>query len=71
MTESIPIERVKKQGKKYYYYVDEVRCPMTDKSQPANRCKACNHCRIYLVDKVKCTYADDLKRKEIKSVTGY
>lgn len=71
MTESIPIDRVKKQGKKYYYYVDEVRCPMTDESQPANRCKPCNHCRIYLVDKVKCTYADDLKRKEIKSVTGY
>ena len=71
MTEIIPIEKVKKQGKKDYYYVEEVRCPMTTESQPANRCKPCKHCRIYLEDKVKCTYADDKMRKERKSVTGY
>ena len=69
MTEIIPIEKVKKQGKKDYYYVEEVRCPITDESQPANRCKPCNHCRIYLGDKVKCTYADDQRRKELKTET--
>ena len=71
MTESIPIEKVKKQGKKDYYYVEEVRCPMTGNMQAAPYCKKCKHCRIYLGDKVKCTYADDQRRKERKSVTGY
>ncbi|MBR7155009.1 MAG: hypothetical protein IKD12_06900 [Paludibacteraceae bacterium] len=71
MTEIIPIEKVKKQGKKDFYYVDEVRCPLTTESQAASRCKQCQHCRIYLGNKVKCTYADDQIRKERKTVTGY
>jgi len=71
MTESIPVEKVKKQGKKGYYYVEGVRCPMAGEMQSASYCKKCGHNRIYLGDKVKCTYADDQKRKEIKSVTGY
>ena len=71
MTETILIEHVKHEGKRSFYYVDEVRCPKAKEMQPALRCKTCEHCRIYLIPKVKCTYADDLKRIEIKSVTGY
>ena len=77
MAERIEIQNVRKEGqpnekgKRSVYYVEEVRCPMTEESQPSNRCKECNHCRIYLGTHVKCTYADDKIRKERKSVTGY
>ena len=71
MTETIKVRKVAHQGKKDRYYIDEVQCPMTNESQAAHRCKTCQHCRIHLGEKVKCTYADDMRRKELKSVTGY
>lgn len=71
MSEIVPIEKTPKKGKKHIFYVEEVRCTQTGAMQAANYCKRCEHCRIYLGNKVKCSYADDLKRKEIKSVTGY
>ena len=77
MADRIEIQNVRKEGqpnakgKRSVYYVEEVRCPMTEESQPSNRCKQCQHCRIYLGTHVKCTYADDKRRKEQKSVTGY
>ena len=77
MTESIPVEKVRKEGQpnakgyRSVYYVEEVACPKVGDNQAANRCKQCQHCRIYLGTHVKCTYADDKRRKEQKSVTGY
>ena len=77
MTESIPVEKVRKEGQpnakgyRSVYYVEEVACPKVGENQAAQRCKQCQHCRIYLGTHVKCTYADDKRRKEQKSVTGY
>lgn len=69
MTETIEVRKVAHQGKKYQYHIDEVQCPMTNDSQAARRCKTCQHCRIYLGEKVKCTYADDQRRKELQIQT--
>lgn len=72
MTEKIPVQKVKHIGKDDKpYYIDEVQCPKTTESQPAHICKKCDHCRIFMGTYAKCTYADDMRRKELKSVTGY
>ena len=77
MANRIEIQNVRKEGhpnakgKRSVYYVEEVACPKVGENQPANICKRCQHCRIYLETHVKCTYADDKRRAELKSVTGY
>ena len=72
MTEKIEVRKVKHIGEKGNpYYVEEVQCPKTTESQPAHICKKCEHCRIFMGTYTKCTYADDKRRKELKSVTGY
>ena len=72
MTEKIEVRKVKHIGEKGKdYYVEEVQCPKTTESQPAHICKKCDHCRIFMGTYAKCTYKDDMRRKELKSVTGY
>ena len=77
MAERIEIQNVRKEGKlnakgkRSVYYVEEVACPKVGENRAAQRCKQCQHCRVYLGTHVKCTYEDDKRRKEQKSVTGY
>ena len=69
MTERIEVHKMVKMGKTKPYTVDEVLCPKIDQMQAAQRCKQCHHCRIYLGTHVKCTYADDKRRKELRTET--
>lgn len=69
MVERIQVQHTEKRGKNEKYFVDEVKCSKSGEMQAAQRCKSCKHCRIYLGTYVKCTYADDKKRKEFKTVT--
>ena len=72
MTEKIQVQRVRHIGEKgNAYYVEEIQCPMTTESQAAHKCKTCQHCRIFMGTYTKCTYADDMHRKEVRTVTGY
>ena len=75
MTERIEVQNVRKEGQpnakgyRSVYYVEEVACPKVGENQAAQRCKQCQHCRIYLGTHVKCTYADDKRRAELKPET--
>ena len=66
MTERIKVHKMVKMGKTKPYTVDEVLCPKIDQMQ---RCKQCQHYRIYLGTYVKCTYADDKRKAELKPET--
>lgn len=71
MTERIEVQHVRKEGLKSVYYADEVKCPKAGAMIIARWCKHCEHCRIYLGDHVKCTYASDKRLAELNQGNTY
>ena len=74
MSERINVRRarVPSESKSAQYRVVEVvDCPKFGDKTAAPNCKHCEHCRIYLVDHVKCSYKQDKYKEEHPYVHVY
>ena len=63
MVEIIKV-KVKKNAKLADSYKFEVDCPAAGGVVSTKDCKACDHCRLFLGESVKCSYRQDREREK-------